>query len=151
VRLGTARNPPEFRPGLREVNAAIMNLNQVTLPAKDIDQSVEFYRRLGLELIVRSPHYARFKCPDGDATFSIQLADRPQAPSDTVVYFETSLLDQRVSQLQREGIAFLQQPRDEAWLWREARLVDPSGNTICLYWAGANRLNPPWRIKTPLP
>ena len=32
------------------------------------------------------------------------------------------------------------------WLWREARLVDPSGNVICLYHAGENRLNPPWRV-----
>jgi catechol 2,3-dioxygenase-like lactoylglutathione lyase family enzyme len=134
---------------VREVNAAIMNLNQVTVAATDIDTSIEFYQRLGLELIVRSPHYARFKCPEGDATFSIHLAGQPQAPSNTVIYFETRLLDQKVAQLQGDGIAFLQQPRDEAWLWREARLLDPAGNTICLYWAGANRLNPPWRIKTP--
>jgi hydroxymethylpyrimidine/phosphomethylpyrimidine kinase len=33
------------------------------------------------------------------------------------------------------------------WLWREARLRDPSGNEICLYHAGANRRFPPWRIK----
>ena len=127
----------------------VMNLNQVTVPATDVDQSVEFYQRLGLELIVRSPHYARFKCPEGDSTFSVHLTDKPQLPSNTVVYFETRDLDDRVSQLQRQGIAFLQQPRDETWLWREARLIDPAGNTICLYWAGANRLNPPWRITTP--
>ena len=125
-----------------------MNLNQVTVAATDVDQSVEFYQRLGLELIVRSPHYARFKCPQGDSTFSVHLTDKPQLPSNTVVYFETRDLDDRVSQLQRAGIAFLQQPRDETWLWREARLIDPAGNTICLYWAGANRLNPPWRITT---
>jgi catechol 2,3-dioxygenase-like lactoylglutathione lyase family enzyme len=126
-----------------------MNLNQVTLPATNIDESIKFYQRLGLELIVRSPHYARFKCPEGDSTISVHLADKPQSPSNAVVYFETRLLDETVSQLQRDGFAFLQEPRDEPWLWREARLIDPSGNTICLYWAGANRSNPPWRIKTP--
>jgi catechol 2,3-dioxygenase-like lactoylglutathione lyase family enzyme len=127
-----------------------MNLNHVTLAATDIDESIEFYQRLGLELIVRSPHYARFKCPQGDTTFSIHLADKSQSASSAVVYFETRFLDERVSQLRRDGIAFLQDPRDEPWLWREARLIDPSGNTICLYWAGANRLNPPWRIKPPV-
>ena len=35
-------------------------------------------------------------------------------------------------------------------LWREARLRDPSGNPICLFAAGANRLNPPWRIQESL-
>ena len=87
-----------------------MNLNQVTLPATDIDESVDFYQRLGLELIVRSPHYARFQCPEGDTTFSIHLADKPQLPSNTVVYFEIRLLDEKVSQLRRDGMAFLQEP-----------------------------------------
>jgi catechol 2,3-dioxygenase-like lactoylglutathione lyase family enzyme len=123
-----------------------MNLNQVTVPATDIDKSIEFYQRLGLELIVRSPHYARFICTEGDATFSIHLADKIAGPCSAVVYFETRSLDEKVEQLQRNGIAFDQEPRDEAWLWREARLTDPAGNVICLYWAGVNRLNPPWRI-----
>ncbi|MEM7380928.1 MAG: VOC family protein, partial [Bacteroidota bacterium] len=37
-------------------------------------------------------------------------------------------------------------PRDQSWLWREARLKDPDGNTLILYHAGENRKNPPWRI-----
>ena len=36
---------------------------------------------------------------------------------------------------------------DQPWLWREARLQDPSGNVICRYHAGENRLNPPWRVQ----
>jgi len=124
-----------------------MNLNQVTAAALDVAASVEFYKRLGLELIVSSPHYARFKCPEGEATFSVHLVKEMPVSSSTVVYFETSSLDERVKQLQAAGLSFSQEPRDEPWLWREARIVDPSGNTICLYWAGVNRLNPPWRIR----
>jgi len=63
------------------------------------------------------------------------------------VYFETLELDERVRALQREGLSFVQEPRDEPWLWREARLLDPAGNVVCLYRAGANRLDPPWRIR----
>ena len=49
-----------------------MNLNQVTAPCVDLDASVAFYRALGLRLIVFDPpDYARFECPDGDATFSV--------------------------------------------------------------------------------
>ena len=44
------------------------------------------------------------------------------------------------------GIRFESQPRDQPWLWREAYLRDPAGNLICLYHAGENRRNPPWRI-----
>ena len=35
---------------------------------------------------------------------------------------------------------------DKSWLWREAILVDPAGNRICLYRAGENRKYPPWRV-----
>ncbi|MGZ5183545.1 MAG: VOC family protein [Caldimonas sp.] len=124
-----------------------MNLNQVTVPAVDVAASVAFYSRLGLELIVSAPHYARFRCPQGDASFSVHLAPAPVSGScGAVVYFETSSLDEKVHELQRAGLSFLQEPRDEPWLWREARIADPSGNVVCLYWAGVNRLNPPWRL-----
>ena len=39
-----------------------------------------------------------------------------------------------------------QMPQDESWGWREARLLDPSGNIVCLYSAGENRRYPAWRI-----
>lgn len=122
-----------------------VRLNQVTLPAIDVAESVAFYRRMGFELIVDAPHYARFRSAEGDATFSVHKVDVLR-PSQTVVYFETSLLDETVKRLEAEGFSFSQVPRDEPWLWREARLRDPSGNVICLYWAGANRLDPPWRV-----
>ena len=37
-------------------------------------------------------------------------------------------------------------PVDQPWQWREARLRDPDGNRLCLFHAGENRLNPPWRL-----
>jgi catechol 2,3-dioxygenase-like lactoylglutathione lyase family enzyme len=124
-----------------------MNLNQVTLPTLDIAASVAFYRAMGFELIVDEPHYARFKSTTGNATFSVHaiqaLAEQPK----TVIYFECLSLDQQVAELKAKGLRFIQEPKDEPWLWREARLLDPSGNIICLYHAGENRLNPPWRVR----
>ena len=113
-----------------------MELNQVTLPATDVAASVAFYRRMGFELIVDAPHYARFKSTVGNATFSVHAVDAMAEPSKTIVYFECSLLDEQVAALKARGLQFAQEPRDEPWLWREARLVDPSGNVICLYHAG---------------
>ena len=37
-------------------------------------------------------------------------------------------------------------PRNQPWMWREARLRDPDGNIIFLYKAGEARRFPPWRI-----
>lgn len=123
-----------------------MNLNQITLPALDVRRSVEFYRDMGFLQIVAADHYARFECPAGDTTFSVHQAAPGAASGAAVTYFECRDLDQKVAELKSKGFIFTSEPADQRWLWREARLVDPSGNQLCLYWAGENRKNPPWRI-----
>ena len=123
-----------------------MNLNQVTVASTDVARAIEFYSKLGLKLIVESlPKYARFECPEGHSTFSVHHAEQV-APSQTVIYFECANLDDTVERLQQLNISFTSLPRDQPWLWREAYLQDPDGNTICLFHAGTNRLNPPWRV-----
>lgn len=124
-----------------------MNLNQVTLPATDIERSVAFYRRMGFKQIVASPDYARFECPGGDSTFSLHRVVGTVRDTQVVVYFETPTMDAEVQRLLAAGIEFTQLPRDERWLWREARLNDPDGNVLCLFRAGEARKNPPWKLK----
>ena len=125
-----------------------MRLNQVTVPAIDLEQSIEFYRLLGFHLIVRSDHYARFEVQDGDATFSIIVTpDARHAATGPHIYFECDDLDARVAALKARGIVFDGDPVDQSWLWREAWLSDPAGNWLCLYFAGGNRKHPPWRLK----
>ena len=123
-----------------------MNLNQVTVAVTDVPRAIAFYQRLGLKLIVESlPDYARFVCPDGQASFSLSR-EAQVVPGSTLVYFECEALDAEVARLQADGLHFEQLPQDQPWLWREAYLRDPDGNRICLYRAGENRLNPPWRL-----
>lgn len=118
-----------------------MKLNQVTVGTTDFEASVDFYTRLGLTLIVHSPpRYARFETPTGE-TFSIHEAD--EVAGGTIVYFEVGDVDAFVAAL---DLPLAEPPADRSWLWREARLVDPSGNPICIYRAGDNRRFPPWRI-----
>ena len=124
-----------------------MNLNQITVPSLDLTKSVPFYEKLGLKLIVRSlPHYARFECPDGTSTFSIHQTEKLPKGDGIYVYFECENLDEYVNELMDKGVAFDQKPTDQRWLWREARLKDVDGNQLILYYAGENRINPPWRI-----
>jgi predicted enzyme related to lactoylglutathione lyase len=124
-----------------------MNLNQITLPSTDVRRSIEFYLRLGLLQIVEDlPSYARFECPVGDATLSVQKVDQlPESPG-AVVYFECEKLDSAVARLQGRGVQFDSALQDQPWLWREAYLKDPDGNVLCLFQAGENRKNPPWRL-----
>ncbi len=124
-----------------------MNLNQVTIPSLDVSKSVLFYERLGLKLIVRSlPDYVRFECPGGGSSFSIQKRDKLSSGTGVYIYFECDELDKHVHDLIEKGIEFDELPTDKRWLWREARLLDPDGNQLILYYAGENRLNPPWRL-----
>lgn len=122
-----------------------MILNQVTVGCLDYDQSLAFYQRLGLTQIVDSPpQYARFETPTGE-TFSIHAVEQIGAVS-TMIYFECDDLDAKVADLQAAGIVFDTQPIDQNWGWREARLRDPAGNPLCLFYGGDNRRFPPWRI-----
>ena len=124
-----------------------MNLNQITVPAVNVEKSIEFYEKLGLRLIVKSlPNYARFECRQGDSTFSLHQVDKQQKTDGIWIYFEVQNLDDSVKTLINKGIVFDELPNDKNWLWREARLKDPDNNQLIIYFAGNNRKNPPWRI-----
>ena len=123
-----------------------MNLNQVTLPCADYDETVKFYRNLGFRQIVDSPpRYARFETDSG-STFSVHASKSFEVCPDVVIYFEVDDVDVKVRELMNRGVQFESEPQDQDWLWREAYLQDPSGNMLCIYYAGENRRNPPWRI-----
>ncbi len=140
-----------------------MNLNQITVPVSDIPAAIDFYTNLGLQLIVKSPHYARFELSKGESTFSVHKNDgfsqantinnkRENGNENTInnarisVYFEIENLDEYVAELQTKGIVFTELPNDKPWLWREAHLFDLDSNHLVLFWAGENRKNPPWRV-----
>ncbi len=117
-----------------------LRLNQVTVGCADYAASRDFYSTLGLHQIVDSPdHYARFEAPGG-ATLSIEQS------AAATVFFECNDLDAEVARLQAAGLVFDHMPVEQEWLWREARLIDPAGNKICLYQADENRRYPPWRL-----
>jgi catechol 2,3-dioxygenase-like lactoylglutathione lyase family enzyme len=124
-----------------------MRLNQVTAAASDLEASIAFYELLGLKLIVKSAHYARFELPEGEATFSLHVVygavPRENAPQ---LYFEVEDVEFEIARLKQAGAEIEREPVMQSWLWREAWLRDPAGNAVCLYHAGANRRFPPWRL-----
>ena len=129
-----------------------MNLNQVTLPAVDVAETAAFYRLLGFRLIVDAlPRYVRFECPDGESTLSVEQAAGPGSGPRPLIYFESDRLDEVCERLRIAGVHFDSPPLDQSWLWREARLRDPAGNALCLFHAGTNRRNPPWRVAEEYP
>lgn len=143
--LGQGHGPMGHQSVREDALVAGPSLNQVTVGCRDYPASVDFYKALGLQQIVDSPSngYARFEVPNG-VTFSIHQSD--DCATSTVVYFESKRLDAWVTELVSDGYVFEQMPQDESWGWREARLLDPAGNVVCLYSAGENRRYPAWRI-----
>lgn len=127
-----------------------MRFNHVTLVVADLERSKRFYKTLGLKQIVDSPpRYARFALPDGDATLSVEVVDdaRDGPPDRAQLFFECDALDETVAALKAKGLVFHQDPIDMFYLWREARLRDPDGHDLRLYYAGKNRLDPPWKLE----
>jgi catechol 2,3-dioxygenase-like lactoylglutathione lyase family enzyme len=125
-----------------------VNLNQVTVYTDKPVATTEFFQTLGLRVIVDSlPRYARLECTDGDSTLSIQHDESATVTNNVVLYFECDDLDETVGDLKSKGLTFDEDPTDRPWLWRQAYLKDPNGNKICLFRAGENRKNPPWRVK----
>lgn len=111
-----------------------MNLKQVTIPSINLEKATIFYQKLGLRLIVDArPRYVRLECPEGEATFSIHLIEILPVGEGISVYFELENLDEKVAELVKQGIEFLEMPKDRNWLWREARLLDPDGNKIVFF------------------
>jgi catechol 2,3-dioxygenase-like lactoylglutathione lyase family enzyme len=103
----------------------LLNLNQVTLPVKNMKEASEFYIQLGFLQIVDTPHYARFECKTGSASFSLSL-EQGDFCNGAIIYFEHEKLDEWYEDLVNKGIVFEQQPENQRYLWREAVLRDPS-------------------------
>jgi hypothetical protein len=77
-----------------------MNLNQVTLPAREVAPAVAFYQQLGLRLIVDAlPRYVRFECPDGESTLSVEQVPELGVGPGPVIYLECEDLDGTVERL----------------------------------------------------
>jgi catechol 2,3-dioxygenase-like lactoylglutathione lyase family enzyme len=126
-----------------------LRLNHVTLRVSDLERSVAFYKLLGFKQLVASDGYARFLCPEGDSTLSIESrSGAPLSAGEAItVHFESERLDKLVDELKQRGIEFEQEPTDQSYLWREAIVLDPDGHRLFLYHAGVNRLDPPWRLR----
>ena len=84
-----------------------MNLNQITIPSLNVPQSIAFYKKLGLRLIVHTHDaYARFECTDGDTTFSIHKVEQLAEGPGIYIYFEVKNVAETVANLEKKGIVF---------------------------------------------
>ncbi len=124
-----------------------MKLNQITIPVLSLSKSISFYEKMGLRLIVKSAEYARFLVEENNTTFSLHKVHALAEGERTWIYFEVQNPDATTQSLIEKGFLFESLPEDKPWLWRESRLRDPDNHLIIIYYAGENRINPPWKIQ----
>lgn len=101
-------------------------LNQITIACDDLIQSISFYQKLDLLLIVKNAHYARFECPNG-VTLSLDLIDDKKIRSTTAIYFEHPSLDNWIYILKTRGLSFEADLEDKIWLGEKRGLKIPLG------------------------
>jgi catechol 2,3-dioxygenase-like lactoylglutathione lyase family enzyme len=126
-----------------------MRLSHATLFVSDLARSRAFYLRLGFTLVVDEAHYCRF-IVGGDTTLSIEKRENVKAGgADFGIEFESAAaLDGEITRLAAAGVEIAETPVGRSWLWRDARVVDPDGHELLYFFAGQNKLDPPWRVKS---
>ena len=129
-----------------------MRMSHVTLFVTDVARSRSFYCALGFELIVDECHYCRFLTRtdegSGDETLSIERRPGPLAPAAQLglEFPSRDALDRYVEGLSARGLSLAEELVERSWLWRDARILDPDGHEWMLFFAGKNKLDPPWRV-----
>lgn len=127
----------------------MLTLNQLNIVAKDFDATLEFYRRLGVEIpdIVKLPDgtcHARAASPNG---FSLEFDNhalariynaawrRADGSSRALIGFSLptrEAVDLRYAELVAAGYEGRQPPFDAFWGARYAIVADPDGNDVGL-------------------
>jgi catechol 2,3-dioxygenase-like lactoylglutathione lyase family enzyme len=107
----------------------------------DVERALDFYVRLGLDVVESRQGYARLRCPKGIGSLALHAAeDRRVDAAGIRLYFEVDDLYAYCQRLDAEGIELDQAPKQMEWGWHHAYLRDPDGHELGLYHAGSERL-----------
>jgi catechol 2,3-dioxygenase-like lactoylglutathione lyase family enzyme len=130
-------------------------LHQINLVCRDVEASVAFYRKLGLDLpegriwgTATGPHHVGAAAPDGAGGLALELDSvrfaqawnagwqgRPDVAGRIVLGFEVATraaVDALFDEMTGAGYRGLQAPYDAIWGARYAILEDPDGTAVGL-------------------
>jgi catechol 2,3-dioxygenase-like lactoylglutathione lyase family enzyme len=104
----------------------------MTLHVSDFSEAVSFYEdTLGLRKKYQWPNYAVFDL------CGIMFAVEPGGERGTKknwpdIYLQVDDVDEAYRELERKGVRFATEPKDESWGARTAKFVDPDENVFIL-------------------
>lgn len=112
-----------------------LSFDHIHFTVKDLDEAIEFYKRLGFTRVERMEHggeSAQLKTPDGKLTVDLQLAKATDNPGYNHFAMTVDDLDRVVEELRGQDMAVDGTVYVQATRRRIATLRDPSGFLIQL-------------------
>lgn len=120
-----------------------LSLDVVTLIVRDTARSKEFYtEKLGFKLKTDADGFASVLTPNG---FSIGLHTAHEGhthkvdPDGVQLEFEVDDVNTSYEQLKKNGVRFVQGPKDMPWGEREAQFKDPDGHVLIISSPSTNK------------
>jgi catechol 2,3-dioxygenase-like lactoylglutathione lyase family enzyme len=112
-----------------------LSFDHIHFTVKDLDEAIEFYKRLGFTRVERMEHggeSAQLKTSDGELTVDLQLAKATDNPGYNHFAMTVDDLDRVVEELRGQDMAVDGTVYVQATRRRIATLRDPSGFLIQL-------------------
>ncbi len=103
----------------------IQKIAHITIGVSDLKKSVSFFQDvLGLEKMGEWASYAIFDI--AGVSFGLE----PKAKTEICLLVDD--VDEAYRNLKDKGVKFVTKPRDQPWGVRDAKFVDPDGNTFII-------------------
>jgi catechol 2,3-dioxygenase-like lactoylglutathione lyase family enzyme len=109
----------------RGAASEIQSLDYITISVSNVATSAIFYKEtFGFDILHQSQHFALISLPNINLGLH---SGKDGGPANTNLHFRVADLDKAYERLQGRGIAFIEQPKLQAWGIRSASLLDPDG------------------------
>lgn len=106
-------------------------LDTVFVWVTDLDRSLEWYAKLGIEAGDRYGSWQNMKT-DGTVRFALHQGDRPKGPSTAVPSFLVGDLDAEIRRLENLGVEPTDPDITDTGVARFTTFTDPDGNEVQL-------------------
>jgi catechol 2,3-dioxygenase-like lactoylglutathione lyase family enzyme len=113
-----------------------MKLRHIELHTTRMEAAVRFYQLLGLRVVVdQRPDHVLFAGDgeDGGTLSLLRFAVVPNLAGGPLIYFECDNVDEIHRRASGDGLKFSFAPVSKPSGRREAGLLDPDGQLICIY------------------
>ena len=107
----------------------IRHISAVTFAVRDMARSVEFYKKLGFELLYEGEHVAFSSLKAGEAFVNLLADPRYEHQRWGRAIFRVDDVDAHYRARQAQGL-ILEAPRDAPWGERFFHITDPDGHEL---------------------